>query len=245
MSSSSTVATNTGISVDLIGKSGKFRYKLGAEATSPWVSVELDRIREVDATGKTVTAIQNIASTQDVSWNIKQSTTELGTIAAKVSYVTNFKVNGYAPQLAVDVYLFLAAGNYNDLGETKAAEVGDMKLGFSVTGWPFANVATNKLVVGFRIKSQNDADVPKANDSGIFEHTIGSVKVISSNRTSLDKTVVTEKVAISVAQDVIEYTFPAFVTQMEYDPVFKATKERPSILPLVGALVLGYLMFGT
>lgn len=244
MSETEIAAVDSGYKVALVGKSGKVRYSLPGTSSS-WVTVELDRIRELDASNKVVAFVNNLAS-QEVKWVTSSNiNTELGVDAYKISYTTELKLSPNVqakPTLTVDYYLFAKDGSYTDQGETRQAKKGAMKLNMSLVKWPFAS-QQNQLAIGFSTHTNSGGTPSKTSAS---EHRVGAVKVESASKAGVDGA--SRSVTAQNDGNTMEWVFPAFTNRLDYDPVFSSASGGTSsdsgmtTMLLVVAVAVWYLV---
>lgn len=245
--------TASGVSVRIVGKSGKFTVhnaKLGENDTSK-VIVEMDALREVDSKGNAVGeaqatkhSIQSFAS-KDFGFSEVEAA-KLGSSsnvnASKISFTAPVSSIG---AFKVDTFIITSAGVVGPKGESWQAKVGDVKFNIELSRWEFCgcqkdqtNEVGEYLDIDIKIKGKNQFPLAAAGGKGSYMLG-GGVNLQMTSKVMIDG-VQKEMPAgyPKVKGQVFTLRIPKFTTSALYDPLLSTGSSET--LGLVADHAIGF-----
>jgi len=232
-----------GMAVNVSGQSGKFSaYRQAQGPSDPGkVVIEMDALREVDASGKQVGkagstkhSIENFAS-QSFTFS-SPKTVKMGqgnnVSAVKMNFRSTVSTIG---KVGVDTYIMTSGGIVGPEGEPWSVSAGDIKFNIELSDWTFCDAEICKDGVGngveldVKIKGKNTFAVRVTGEKQQFELGGGS-KLQLTNKIMVDGKQVEmpagyPKVRLVGTSQVFTFRFPKFTTSALYDPLLTRPEE--------------------
>jgi hypothetical protein len=225
------VNNTNGYEVSLVGASGKLR--LTHLHTDRWVQLAWSKLEEVDTNGNVVKKVNNFASINDFAWSAPHETTVDGldaitsTIAGNVQ-IGNQGSGAQTAYFALTIYTFQTTVFITTGATAVIVPHNTIKFNIICNDWPFES-QSNRLNFGVTLMSHkaanvqhNETSVNAMYDSNLLALrskvvTFGDGGIISPPLAVLDG--VDKNITISVTDNELKWSFPAFVETLLYDPI--------------------------
>jgi len=225
------------VAVKIIGKSGKFTVydKAKGLGDANKVTVEMDALREIDASGKEVGksgstkhsintfAAQDfqISAPESIKMGVNNSVN-----AMKVNFISS--VSGVGT-IYVDTFVMKSAGHVGPDGELWPVVSGDMKFNVALSGWTFCDLSACKDGIGdsveldIKMKGKNPTPIRLPGGKNRFDLG-GGVKLQLTNKILVDGKQMTmqqgyPKLRTVGQAQVFTFRFPKFAHTALYDPL--------------------------
>jgi len=224
------------VAVKIIGKSGKFTVynKAKGLGDANKVTVEMDALREIDASGNEVGksgsikhsintfAAQDfqISAPESVKMGVNNSVS-----ATKVNFISS--VSGIGT-IYVDTFVMNSAGSVGPDGEPWPVVAGDMKFNVALSGWSFCDAASCKDGIGdsveldIKMKGKNPMALKTPGSSKNKFDLGGGVKLQLTNKILVDGKQMTMQEGYpkyDAQKQVFTFRFPKFAYTALYDPL--------------------------
>lgn len=234
-------ASNTiaGVSVKIQGQSGKMTLSNDGDTSGKSVTVMMDNLYELDASGSQIGNTgpnagkhsRNTFASVDFTIDAKPTRTKVsGKDADRIDFKTTLLGSS---QLTVSTYVFLQAGEIKPTAnETWTIGAGSAKFNIAISSWPFCAGENTQpcskktgefLELGIQIKGSSATATAAAGSDKKF--TLGSgLTVDLSNKVQIDGTWVAmpagyPKVETQGSKQLFIFRFPKFSTSLAYDPI--------------------------
>lgn len=234
-----------GLSVDVLGQSGKFTaYRTSLGKSDPnKVVVEMDGIAEIDAGGSPVGSggslsnkhgIQSFATQAFTFSPIETRSLGEGVNASMVAFDTAVNSIG---QLKVETYILTQGGVVGPEGDNWTAAAGDLKWNINLSSWtwcpdsPCQGGGTGAYI-DLDIAVKGSSDAPNSTGGKNSTYSLGGgVSMELTNKVTVDGNV-TEmpagfpRIETKGGKQVFTFRFPKFNNYALYDPLLRMSGEE-------------------
>jgi hypothetical protein len=223
---------NGNVSLKVLGKSGNFQITNG----SNFILFTLDRLQEVDSTGKQIQSVNPHVFKNALNWGpvtpnvvIPGSTVAATMVQLNASFVLNKpgkpRTTTTAPAITfvLTVYIATESGTYTFANSTFPVNADDVKYTISVSNWPFvasANMLQFGLAMQTNTTGSTGTNIVKARtDSTSASVAVGGA-IINTPLSAIVDDQVTNNVLTSTYGNGsgIQFNFPSFTKSLVYDP---------------------------
>ncbi|RYE14853.1 MAG: hypothetical protein EOP45_19115 [Sphingobacteriaceae bacterium] len=234
MSTTDISFANGTVSLKVLGKSGNFRIANGTK----FILFTLDRLQEVDTTGKKVQSVNPQVFKSALNWGpvtpdvmIPGSTVAATMVQLNSSFVLGKPGNDKtttttAPSnitFNLTVYIAKESGTYIFANSTFPVNANDVKYTISVSNWPFVST-TNMLQFGLTMRTNTTGSTGTNTVKTKTNPTSASIAVggaiINAPLSAIIDDNVTNNVLTSTYGNGsgIQFNFPSFAKSLVYDP---------------------------